>query len=167
MNAIESIRQALDYFRQQRQAKLEEIRGIELTIRQLERELGEAPSTTNGGTEDLSASADPTTSSGSGGPRLAKEVRPDEFFSLPQTEAAKAFLRKVGNAVSFDQLVEGLKKGGAQVGGADPKKTLYVSLMRNPKKEFVLIGDGFIGLATSTRTSRNLALQGELNARKT
>ena len=73
-------------------------------------------------------------------------MRPDEFFSMTQTDAARAYLKKVGRATSIEQLLEGMKRGGAHVGGADPKNTLYVSLMRNPKQEFVKVGEGFIGL---------------------
>jgi hypothetical protein len=65
---------------------------------------------------------------------------------MTQTEAAKLYLKKVGRAISIDQLLDGMMRGGARVGGANPKFTLYVSLMRNPKREFVKVGDGFIGL---------------------
>lgn len=44
------------------------------------------------------------------------------------------------------QLVNALKDGGATLGGADPRKTLYVSMVRNPLKEFVSPKQGFMGL---------------------
>jgi hypothetical protein len=65
---------------------------------------------------------------------------------MSQSDAARAYLKKVNRAVSFDHLVQTLRKGGAEVGGADPKKTLYVSLMRNPKGEFVIPSEGHVGL---------------------
>jgi hypothetical protein len=65
---------------------------------------------------------------------------------MSQSEAAKAYLRKIGHAVHFDELVAALKKGGATLGGKDPRKTLYVSLARNPKKEFVWPSDDHISL---------------------
>jgi hypothetical protein len=76
----------------------------------------------------------------------SSDVRPDEFFGMSQSDAARAYLNKVGRAVSFDQLVQVLRRGGAEVGGAEPKKTLYVSLMRNPKGEFVIPSEGHVGL---------------------
>jgi hypothetical protein len=65
---------------------------------------------------------------------------------MSQSDAARAYLKKVNRAVSFEHLVQVLRKGGAEVGGADPKKTLYVSLMRNPKGEFVIPSEGHVGL---------------------
>jgi hypothetical protein len=65
---------------------------------------------------------------------------------MTQGEAAKAYLRKIGRAIPFEELVSALRSGGATLGGADPKKTLYVSLARNPKKEFVWPQEGYIGL---------------------
>ena len=141
MDALDHLRQTLEYYRQQRQKKLEDYRAADSLVRQLERELGEAPSSeaepiifTNGASE-LTI----------GAPRTP-EVRPDDFYGMSQSDAAKTYLRKVKRAISFDQLVEALRNGGAQLGGADPKKTLYVSLARNPLREFVYPKDGFIGL---------------------
>ena len=51
----------------------------------------------------------------------------------------------VGQAVSLDEIVEALNKGGCKVGGADPKRTLYISLVRNTR-EFVPPQAGYIGL---------------------
>ena len=66
---------------------------------------------------------------------------------MSQSEAAKEYLRLVGRAISMDDLVAALRAGGAQVGGADPKRTLYVSLKANPKKEFVWPNTDTVGLA--------------------
>lgn len=61
------------------------------------------------------------------------------------SEAARAYLGRVGHAVSFDEMLEKLKAGGCRVGGANPKQTLYISLVRNTR-DFVPTGNGFIGL---------------------
>lgn len=174
MGQNDHMRQTLEHFRQQKQAKLEEIRALDVTIRHLEKELGE--SSVNESVEFVMSSADIQNPPQLVGTSRIADVRPDEFFGMQQTEAAKAFLRKVRQAVSTDQLVDGLRRGGAIVGGADPKRTLYVSLMRNPKKEFVVVGDGFIGLrefyphlpktgiprgATSGRTKKKVANKGK------
>ena len=83
----------------------------------------------------------------SGGAVRQPEIRPDEFVGQKQTDAAKSYLGKIGHAVSLDQIVEALRKGGANLGGADPKRTLYVSLARNPTKEFHFLEGGYIGLS--------------------
>jgi hypothetical protein len=51
----------------------------------------------------------------------------------------------VGHAVELEKLVEVLKKGGCKVGGADPKRTLYISLIRDTRN-FVPPQPGYIGL---------------------
>lgn len=141
MDAMDHLRQTLEYYRQQRQKKFEEYRASDSLVRQLEKELGEAPT----------SEAEPIVAT-NGSPEIpitfprTLDVRPDEFFSMSQSEAAKTYLRKIKRAISFDQLVEALRNGGAQLGGADPKKTLSVSLARNPLREFVYPQDNFIAL---------------------
>jgi hypothetical protein len=146
MNGAEHLRQTLDYYRQQLQKKLEELAPLQLMIRQLERELGDSSNT-----PDLSDLATGGTSAGLPpfapfGAERSTDIRPDEFYGMSQSEAAKAYLKKVGRAISLDELVSALNKGGAKVGGASPKKTLYVSLMRNPLREFVTPSENHIGL---------------------
>jgi hypothetical protein len=147
MEDMEHLRRTLEFYRQQRQQKLAELQRIEGMIAQLEADLGEQPS------GDIASSAASSPLSTVLSDILAPfrqpgtpTIRPDEFFGMSQSEAAKAYLRKVGHAVSFDELVSALRNGGATLGGADPKKTLYVSLARNPKKEFVWPQEGIIGL---------------------
>jgi hypothetical protein len=112
-------------------------------IRQLEHDLGEASTNSISEIASLPDSALDTTSFS----RQQTAVRPDEFFTMTQSDAAKNYLKKVGHAISFDELVAALRKGGAQLGGADPKRTLYVSLARNPNKEFVWPSPDHIGLS--------------------
>ncbi len=145
MNGNEHLRQTLEYYRQQRQKRLEELRPIDLMIRNLERELGEASSGVGNGAEEIAMPISEVIDN----VRIVgaqPSVHADEFFGMSQSDAAKAYLKKVGRAVSLDQLLDGMKSGGAWVGGAEPKKTLYVSLMRNPLKEFVSPKEGFMGL---------------------
>lgn len=141
MEASDHLRKTLEHYRQQRQQRLDELRGIEMMIRGLERDLGEASSVSNEveEPEDIRSALPP-------GVKVVN-VRPDEFFAMTQTEAAKAYLKKVGQAIPFDELVSALRKGGAKLGGADPKKTLYVSLARNPRKEFVWPSEDYISLS--------------------
>jgi hypothetical protein len=146
MEGSEHLRKTLEHYRQQRQQKLAEfqaqIQPLELMIRQLERDLGEPSSLEAAGTSDNPSIPNPPwVHVNTGG-----AIRPDEFYSMSQSDAAKAYLRKVGHAVTLDELVEALQKGGAKVGGAEPKRTLYVSLARNPRKEFVWPSKDHVGL---------------------
>jgi hypothetical protein len=120
---------------------LEELAPLQLMIRQLERELGESTGTPD--LPEVTGTAQPGINFSAG---RSPDIRPDEFFGMSQSEAAKAYLNKVSKAVSLDELVTALNKGGAKVGGASPKKTLYVSLMRNPLREFVSPSENHIGL---------------------
>ena len=69
-------------------------------------------------------------------------LKGDELYDKSQSEAAKNYLRMVGHSISFEELVDALIQGGARLGGVDGKKTLYVSLARNPKKELLWRGKG-------------------------
>jgi hypothetical protein len=140
MEGNEYLRKTLEHYRQQRQARLEEVQGIDNMIRQLERDLGEASTVEDpAGVENLVPLNNAL--------HAMNFIRPDEFYGMTQSEAAKAYLRKVGKAIPFDELVTALRKGGAQLGGVDPKKTLYVSLARNPRKEFVWPSSDHISLS--------------------
>jgi hypothetical protein len=145
MNGTEHLRQTLEYYRQQLQKKLEELSPLQLMIRQLERELGESTNTPEI-TEPNGNTTLPAQIFGDFGLNRSTEVRADQFYGMSQSEAAKAYLSKIGRAVSLDELVSALNKGGARVGGASPKKTLYVGLMRNPMREFVSPSENHIGL---------------------
>lgn len=145
MPTNESLRETLNYFKQQRDRKLQEARNFDLTIQQLERELGEAPST-----------AEIVVNAGDSLPSMTErvdivmngkkpEIRPDEFFGMTQGEAARKYLKRVGHAVSFEELVEALQAGGCKVGGENPKRVLYISLVRNTR-DFVPPRQGYIGL---------------------
>jgi hypothetical protein len=138
------LRQTLEHYRQQRQAQLEELRKTEALIAHFEKELGESSSvepSQNSGIDFVNLAADIRPSE----PRTV-DIRPDEFYGMTQTQAAKAYLQRIKRAVSIEQIVEALKNGGAQLGGADPKKTLYVSLARNPERQFVIPREGYFGL---------------------
>src|SRR5260370_20213685 len=135
MEDKDHLRKTLEHYRLQRQQMVEKLRAIEPLIKQLEQDLGEASE--DG--EDLGIAGVPL-------PAPPLFIKPDEFYGMNQSDAAKAYLRKVGRAIAFDELVGALKRGGAQLGGADPAKTLYVSLARNPKKEFVWPSRGHIAL---------------------
>lgn len=143
MENLDHLRQTLEHYKQQRQKKLDELRAVELMIQQLQTDLGDPPSFADLLGQDIlpttSTIVSPTKTNMIG-------VRPDEFFGMSQSDAAKAYLRKIGRAIPFSELVTALQNGGAKLGGADPSKTLYVSLARNPKKEFVWPSSDHISL---------------------
>lgn len=149
MDDRDSLRPALEHYRKKRLELLQQLKALEPLIRQLESDLGEASSSEDDDLDIVEMLTAPNSNSdrpvftGPVGPAL----RPDEFFGMSQSDAAKAYLRKIGRAIPFSQLVVALKNGGAKLGGADPSKTLYVSLARNPRKEFVWPSKDHISLA--------------------
>lgn len=132
--------------------RLDEMASIEALVRRLAADAGEPANIPSfnalpglGGVESLPAS---TSSARSNLGNQRAHIRPDEFFGMTQTEAARAYLKMTGGrAISLDELVNALQAGGAKVGGADPRRTLYVSLKVNPKKEFVWPTKDHVGLA--------------------
>jgi hypothetical protein len=146
MPNLEALRAALEHYQQQREEAEKEyqnrVRSIDLMIWQLKRDLGEAPD----GEQPVVSGMPLVSATGAAQVFTSVSVKPDEFFRVNQTDAARAYLKKVGHSIPFDELVVALRKGGAKLGGADPKKTLYVSLARNPKKEFVWPSKDVIGL---------------------
>lgn len=152
MAANDWMRTALDHYRVQRDRilatlppeMLGELRNIELMIRNLERDLGE------GGSRQAENIAPPATNQAASGVvglsgGRSPEIRPDEFFAMTISDAARAYLTKVGHAVTIDNLIEALRAGGCKLSGANPKKVLYISLVRNTR-DFVPVGSGFLGL---------------------
>lgn len=132
-------RELLEKYKRERKEYLEKIREIGVTIRRMEADLGEVHETL----EDADQIEDQN-------PEFKLDqtcgaIKPDEFFGMTQSNAAKKHLEKVGRAVSIDQLVEVLRKGGCKIGGADPKRTLYIALVRN-NRDFIPPQAGYIGL---------------------
>src|SRR6266550_6171217 len=126
MSNNDPLRAALEHYRQRRSTILEELRKIDLTIRQLEADTGEASDDRpdNYGPPAAESLAErPFAGSGKSLP----SVRHDEFFGMTQSDAARAYLAKVGHAVSMEQLVSGLRAGGCKVGAANARHSLYVS----------------------------------------
>lgn len=177
MSANDSLKPALEHYRQKRAGLLDEVRKIDATIRQLEGDLGEislddSPALFPDNYADLAPDVPER------GPAVAGrpvEVRRDEFFGMTQSEAAKRYLEKVNQAVSMDELVAKLRAGGCKVGAANARHSLYVSLVRNTR-EFVPLGDGFLGLrkfypglkaaATKTAATKGKKAKGKRKAKK-
>lgn len=150
MDSNDFLKKGLEHWKQQRQARIEEmlaeLADLDITIRQHEMQLGEAP-------EDLPS---PFAAQALGGVKVTKPVvlqagsgsykpRADEFFGKPQAEAARLYLEKIGHAMSLDDIFLAITSGGCKVGGADPKRTLLVTLSQS-KRDFVNTGGGNWGL---------------------
>jgi hypothetical protein len=146
MATNEFLKESLEHFKQQKAAKLEELRSLDITIQQIQKQLGEALEeapervATTPGTPAAEIKL-PIGHSGTG----VYKPRPDEFFGMSQAEAARTYLEKIGHAVLLDDLLKTVTSGGCKVGGADPKKTLYIALVQN-KRDFVPTGSGHFGL---------------------
>jgi len=95
---------------------------------------GTVPAATNG----------PTVQSGTFG-RRSGPVRADEFLGMEPMEAAKAYLRRVGQATDFDEIANAVATGGAVVQGAGWRDRLETSLMRS-SKGIIKIGEKTYGL---------------------
>jgi hypothetical protein len=154
---FEHMRQTLEYYRKLREKaiaairpQLDEIRGFDAMIQRLASDLKEPANLEPIMGESVTSSTPNGSHAGTVAVtgKLARPVlQPDQFFKMSQSDAARAYLKIVGRAISMDELVSALQAGGAQVGGADPKRTLMVSLKANPKKEFVWPNTDTIGLA--------------------
>jgi hypothetical protein len=144
------LKQALEHWKQQRQKRIEEmlaeIAALDTTIRQHQIQLGEK-------LEDLPSpfamiqGPKGTEIKTSAGHTVVGDYKPraDEFFGKGQAEAAFAYLEKIGYAMSLDAILQAITSGGCRVGGADPKRTLLVTLSQS-KRDFVSTGGGNWGL---------------------
>src|SRR6185369_9992194 len=96
------LRQTLSYYRDQRQRIVEQqLRPVDLIIRQIETELGE---TSDVSTPDVPFALPAFSADGVQSPNLPTnnkmpELRGDEFFGKSQGDAARAYVMKVGHAV--------------------------------------------------------------------
>jgi hypothetical protein len=145
-----SLRETLEHYRSQREAVRQELRELDYTIRRLERDLGEEsqePYSVEMSNPPWQPSAQPLQPSERKPATNGKpsEVRPDEFFGKTHSDAARTYLTKVGHAVALEELLDVLRRGGCKIGGADPKRVLYISLIRNTK-DYVAVQNGYIGL---------------------
>jgi hypothetical protein len=91
-----------------------------------------------------------TTAPAGAGTAPATGVRPklreDEFTGKPYFHSVKNYLERIGHAVSMEELLDALKRGGSPVGGKTPKKTLYISLVRSIEFAPVPGHKDFVGL---------------------
>ena len=149
MEGKEALQKARDIYIQQFRTKAEELRPFLKKISSLDQDVGDSTDLVAMLGEILTeAQTSESTQLGMAGSGFAKpNIRPDAFVGDTYSIAAKKYLKQVGYAVSVDELVDVLKKGGCPVGGVDPRKTLYISLVRDVRTFYPIPGKmGFIGL---------------------
>lgn len=151
----EPLKKALEHYLQRKLDKLKEVQELDLMISRLRRDLGEISQETQADKEedasDTGLSEAWQESEFGPGATLKNgmkaNVRPDEFFGMTYSTAAAAYLDKVRHAVSMDELLDALNRGGCPVGGREPRKTLYISLIRDVRTFVPIPGSpGFLGL---------------------
>ncbi len=147
MELTDSMRDTLDQLRTQERKLLDELNGLRFTIKNLERIAGvesQEASSAEARFEMIPPSNRqevPATNGASG----KSTIRPDEFFGLTHAEAARRYLKKIGHAVSFAEMVDVLRRGGCKLTSSDPEHVLWISLVKN-SKDFVPPQPGFVGL---------------------
>ena len=149
MEEKEALQKARDIYIQQFRGKAEELRPFFKKISSLDQDIGDSTDLVTMLGEILTeAQTSEFTQLGAAGSRSARpNIRPDAFVGDTYSIAAKKYLKQVGYAVSVDDLVDVLKRGGCPVGGVDPRKTLYISLVRDVRTFYPIPGKmGFIGL---------------------
>lgn len=144
MPTNDALKQALEIYRVKEKKLLEDLQSVRFTIRQMELDLGEVPSSSEIPV-NIGDSLPPMTERIQVTNGRKPEIRPDEFFGMTQAEAARKYLKRIGHAISFEELVSALQAGGCKVGGDNPKRVLYISLVRNTR-DFVPPQQGYIGL---------------------
>ena len=149
MEEKEALQKARDIYIQQFRAKAEELRPFFKKISSLDQDIGDSTDLVAMLGEIVTeAQTSESTQLGMAGSGSARpNIRPDAFVGDTYSIAAKKYLKQVGYAVSVDELVDVMKKGGCPVGGVDPRKTLYISLVRDVRTFYPIPGKmGFIGL---------------------
>jgi len=148
MSNSDSIREAIERLAQQEKKLVGELNELRVTIRTLKRTAGmevgageEVQSADSQGAVIQDAAASPVPASNGG----RATIRPDEFFGATHAEAARRYLKRVGHAVSFTELVDVLRRGGCKLTSSEPEKVLWISLVKN-SKDFVPPQPGYVGL---------------------
>lgn len=72
-------------------------------------------------------------------------ILPDTYLGDPPLDAAKKYIGSVGHAVSFDEIVAAVTKGGAATVGPNWRDALEISLMRSGQ-EVVKVAEKTYGL---------------------
>ncbi|MCZ7385422.1 MAG: hypothetical protein O8C63_11850 [Candidatus Methanoperedens sp.] len=70
-------------------------------------------------------------------------IRPDEFYGLSNTDATERYLKKIGHAVSLEEIYNALMKGGVVFTG-NGRNNLNIMLTRATRKFAKIVSDSVI-----------------------
>jgi len=76
---------------------------------------------------------------------VTRTVQAGDFFGMNQADAAQQYLKRLGRAATIDDILSAIQKGGARLQGKDPKKNLYISLVKR-RSIFPLVAPYTFGL---------------------
>ncbi len=79
-------------------------------------------------------------SNGSGSVPTDVNIRPDEFIGMTNSEAAEKYLKRIGHAVSFDDIYNALIKGGIKF--TSNGRTVLNNQLTKGTLRFVKMGQG-------------------------
>lgn len=78
--------------------------------------------------------------------RPGTQIRADEYLGEEPMEAAKKYIKSMGQAVKFEDIASAVERGGAAIRGADWKERLEISLKRSPY-QVITVSEGTYGLS--------------------
>jgi hypothetical protein len=87
-------------------------------------------------------------------------VKPGDLFGKPQAEAAQEYLRRKGRAAHLDEMFAALQRGGANLQGKNPKRNLYISLVKK-RSVFPLVAPQTFGLWEFYPEAKQKAMPGQ------
>ena len=146
MEDVEIRRRMRDVLIQEYREIATQLKGKAARIAELDQEIGDETdlASVSGELAAQVSSAAPAQIGVSGGAR--PKLRDDEFTGMTYQNAARSYLERIGFAVSMEELLDALRAGGLPVGGVNPKKTLYISLVRGREFKPVPGKPGMLGL---------------------
>ena len=139
---VEHLEKALSDLVSQREQNAVEIAKLDSAIEAIQKLIG------SGGERvtDLKIEvSDRMTQKDSVHPVIGFVIKPGDLFGKSQAEAAQEYLKRRDNAASLDEIFSALKRGGASLKGKNPKKNLYISLVKK-KGIFALVAPYTFGL---------------------
>jgi len=138
----------LDDLRQQLKIKCEEVRRILTAINTIEELFGQPKTSLDTLSVDVFSEALATDSGGTKvqiGRAKNTDIRPDEFLGITPLDAAKRYLRSIGQAAHIDDIANAVNRGSAAIKGPNWKDELEESLIRSTR-EVVKVQEHFFGL---------------------
>lgn len=135
MSESESGKAVVDDLLQEYESKVVDLNELERAIRMLSKRYGIEVELPPFGPDAVSATAQ----------TRAKTVQVGQFYGKSGTQGTAAYLELVDEPKTLEDILDGLKAGGLEIGGKDPRTTLYTQLVR-ATHSFVKLPTGHFGL---------------------